>query len=66
MKSFVNLIGDFANMNRTPDYKAKNPQSTTNTDPSLPGGARITNRRHSLNLTVGVSVSFMVFNLNYT
>lgn len=47
----IHMIGDFTNMNRSPDFKAKaneNPQRAAKTRPG---------RQHSLNLAVGVSVS---------
>lgn len=51
----MNMIGDFTNLNRTPDFKAKSDETSKN--PAL-ASVRTNERRHSLNLAVGVSASY--------
>uniref|UniRef100_A0AAF5PUA5 Uncharacterized protein n=2 Tax=Wuchereria bancrofti TaxID=6293 RepID=A0AAF5PUA5_WUCBA len=52
----INMIGDFANLNRSPEFKVK-----TNENPQKAAKAPI-NRQYSLNLAVGVSEETPLFN----
>ncbi|MCP9262749.1 hypothetical protein DINM_005720 [Dirofilaria immitis] len=52
----IHMIGDFANMNRSPDFKVK----TNDNIPKIP--KQRTERIHSINLAVGVSDELPPFN----
>ncbi|VDK47798.1 unnamed protein product [Gongylonema pulchrum] len=52
--ALMNMIGDFANMSRIPDFNTKSDERLRN---SAHATARAVDRRHSLNLAVGVSAS---------